>query len=395
MSLWGRAMRRPSVPGRIVGAAALFALVALPVAGQEEKPVSTESVSRGSLLPALGEDPSRQLSITGFGVGTYSYNFSTGQNSFSDSALALAFSKVLSDHLSVFAQLTAARGAASPFFYDAPASDIGTDIDNLMVTWSPSPRSGLSITFGKFDSPLGLERDDAPLNFQATSSFTFSYARPVKFTGIQIHEAFSPEFELWGIAANGWDNDLDNNKGKTGALYGMWSPSLSAHVGLGVIYGPESDGTNSDPRSAGVLTLLFQPTARWVVGGEFIAGRQSHATDLGGTARWYAGTLFTHHRFGDHWATTLRVDYLDDQSGFRTGARQVLRSLTLSPQYLVGGGFYGIFRYLDRTSLRLPEFQLRMDLRYDRSTEPTLRSKSADVGRRDNVSATFQTVFLF
>ena len=54
------------------------------------------------------------MSITGFGVGTYTYNFENDQNSFGDSALAIAFSKVLSDHFSVFAQLTAAREADSP-----------------------------------------------------------------------------------------------------------------------------------------------------------------------------------------------------------------------------------------------------------------------------------------
>ncbi|HEY8019923.1 MAG TPA: hypothetical protein VIH93_02410, partial [Thermoanaerobaculia bacterium] len=72
-----------------------------------------------------------------------------------------------------------------------------------------------------------------------------------------------------------------------------------------------------------------------------------------------------------------------------------LKSFTLSPQYLVGGSFFGIFRYLDRTTLRLPETSVRLDLRYDRSTEPVFVSRTDGVGRRDHTSATLQTVFLF
>ena len=373
---------------------AVFA-AAPPAAGQEEKPVSPDSVSRAPALSLFDEDPSRRLLITGFGVGTYGYGFQTGSSSFGDSVLAVAFSKVISNHLSVFAQLTASREPDSPFASEPPGGDIATDIDNLQLTWVVSARSGLDVTFGKFDSPLAVERDDAPLNFQATGSFTFQFARPVKFTGVQVHEALSPSFDAWAILANGWDVGRDNNKAKTFALYGLWSPSLASHVGLGVIYGGEKDERTGDPRATAVATLLFQPGASWVWGGEAVFGREPHSSADGGAAEWFAGMLFTHHRFGPHWGLTLRGDYCDDRDGSRTGQRQTLRSLTVSPQYLIGGGFYGIFRYLDRTTLKLPGVAVRLDLRYDRSSQPVFRSRDPEADRRDNSSATLQTVFLF
>lgn len=375
----------------VVLAAAAPARTAL---AQQEKPMTPESMDRTGELSLFGENAEHRLAINGFGVGDYTYDFNTDRNSFGDSALAIAFSKVFSDHLAVFAQLTAAREAESPFLADTPGgSDIKTDIDNLQVTWVPSARSGLSVTLGKFDSPLAIERDDAPLNFEATRSFTFQFSRPVKFTGIELHEAFSPKFEAWAILANGWDVDRDNNKAKTIALYGLWNFSLAAHVGFGVIHGAEKDDRTGDARTTAVATLLFQPTDRWVWGGEAVAGREPHFGE-GGTAQWYSAMLFTHHRFGPHWALTLRGDYFDDRDGARTGQRQVLRSLTFSPQYLVGGGFYGVFRYLDRTSLRLPELAVRLDMRYDRSSEAVFRARD-ESGRQDHFSATLQTVFLF
>ena len=197
------------------------------------------------------------------------------------------------------------------------------------------------------------------------------------------------------MLANGWDVDRDNNKAKTGAVYGLWSPSLAAHVGVGVIYGPEKDDRTSDSRTTVVGTYLFQPMEAWVFGGEAVFGSEPHSSEEGGTAEWYAATFFTHHRFGKHWGLTGRADWLDDRDGSRTGQRQILESFTISPQFLVGGGFYGIFHYLERTSLRLPDVSVRLDLRYDHSSEQVFATRNPEEGKRDNFSATLQTVFLF
>lgn len=388
---------------------AVLLLTALPLAAQDaaqsaappvtlpgETAIQPGALDSTAPLPTFGEDPSRRLVINGFGVFSYDYNSNTGDNSFAPSALALSLYKGISDHLSVFAQLTTARDAPSPFAADAGAgNDTETEIDNLQLTYVPSLASGLDITVGKFDSPMAIERDDAPLNFQATSSFTFDFARPVKFAGVSVHDALSPHFELWAIAANGWDNDVDNNHAKTGALYGLWSPSLAAHIGLGVIYGGEKDGLSGDSRKTGVLTLLFQPAENFVWGGETVSGSEPAAAPDGTTAQWFAQMLFAHQRFGPHWAATLRLDYLDDRDGARTGTRQVLTSVTLSPQYLIGGGFYGIFHDLDRTTLRLPETAIRLDLRYNHSTQNVFAASDEDAAKRSGMSATLQTVFLF
>ncbi len=389
---------------RFLSSRYIFWILALAIFGcdrlaAQEKPVSPGSLDANSAPVDLsfGDDPARKLVINGFGVATYAYNLNTDENSFAGTALAISFSKLINDQLSAFAQLTTAREAASPFVDDTGnfEEDTSTEIDNLQLSWVPSPQAGLSLTLGKFDSPIAIERDDAPLNFQATNSFTFDFARPVKFTGVQVHESFSPKFEAFAIFGNGWDNDTDNNKAKTGALYGLWNPSLKYHFGLGVIQGGEKDGQTGDQRTTVVATILMQPTDSWVYGEEFVAGREPHAAFDGDTAKWFADMFFLHHRFGRHWAATLRGDYLDDIGGSRTGSRQILRSVTVSPQYLVGGGFYGLYRTFEHTSLRLPEVTVRLDLRWDRSSVDAFRTRQEGVGRHDAYSATFQTVFLF
>ena len=388
---------------RLMPALLLFSGVALPAAGQQEKPVEPDSLAGGNRRFGLV--------INGFAAGSYNYDFNTDENGFESSVLAVSLFKALSDRVSFFGQVTVHKEEESPF---APAaeparihplavrhtaqeeggSSFTTEIDNLQVSWAADPGHGLSLVFGKFDSPLAIERDDPPLNFQATSSFTFQFGRPVKFTGLMARQTFSPKFEGYAILANGWDVDSDNNHAKTGALYGIWSPWPIAHFGLGVIHGAEKDDRTGDPRTTGVATILVQQTDSWVWGEEFVYGSEPHSAEDGGTAKWLGDAFFTHHRLGRHWALTLRADYFDDMEGSRTGRRQVVRSFTLSPQYLIGGGFFGLYRTLDRTSLRIPEVTVRLDLRYDRSTERVFASKTGQA-RRENKSATFQVVYVF
>jgi hypothetical protein len=350
------------------------------------------------------------LVINGFAAGNFNYNFNTDENGFESSVLAVSLFRALSDRVSFFGQVTVSREESSSFVADAEPARIRplasrrvaqvdtnsfqASIDNLQVSWAADPARGLSIVFGKFDSPLAIERDDAPLNFLATPSFVFDFGRPVKFTGVMARDTFSPQFEGYAILANGWDVSSDNNRAKTGALYGIWSPWPIAHFGLGVIHGAEKDDRTGDPRTTGVATILVQQTDSWVWGEEFVYGREPHSAQDGGEAKWFGDMFFTHHRLGKHWAVTLRADYLDDIGGSRTGRRQILRSFTLSPQYLIGGGFFGLYRTLDRTSLRIPELAVRLDLRFDRSTEHVFASKTGQA-RRDNRSATLQVVYVF
>lgn len=378
-------------PSRLGAAALLLFAGATRAGGQEEKPIDPDALESHTA-------PRFPLQVSGFAAVSAHYRATDDENGFEGSALAVSLFRVFSDRISFFGQLTVRQPEQEPFAtLESPTQegrDFETEIDNLQVAWAAMPQRGLQLLFGKFDSPMALERDDAPLNLQATPSFVFRFARPVKFTGIMARETFSARFEAFGILANGWDLSRDNNRGKTVALYGVWSPWPIAHFGLGVIHGPEQEGRTGDPRTTGVATILVQQTDSWLWGEEFVYGREPHAGPNGATAEWFGDIFFTHHRLGKHWAVTLRTDYLDDIGGSRTGRRQVLRSVTLSPQYLLGSGFFGLYRSFDRTSMRIPELALRLDLKHDRSTEKVFPGRGGDT-RRDSTSATFQIVYVF
>src|SRR5215468_8361944 len=95
----------------------MFAIAPVLVRAQE-KPVSPDAIAKSPEIALFEESPERRLLITGFGVANYTYDFNTDHNSFGDSALAIAFSKVISNHFTVFAQLTTSREEPSPFLSD-------------------------------------------------------------------------------------------------------------------------------------------------------------------------------------------------------------------------------------------------------------------------------------
>src|SRR5207249_1653438 len=125
-----------------------------------------------------------QVTVTGFAVGSAGYDRVQTANSFTAGKLALSLFKPAGDFY-LFGQLTTALedGASA------------TEIDNLIVSWTPHTRSQWTVAFGKFDAPVGFERDDEPLNLIPTNSFNFSLA---------TRAAISPGAEQLPPRSCGW-----------------------------------------------------------------------------------------------------------------------------------------------------------------------------------------------
>src|SRR5437762_1203916 len=183
------------------------------------------------------EEPS-PVAITGFAVGRADYDRVSRSNTFTAGKIGLSLFKPVGDAY-LFAQLTTALedGASS------------TQRGNLLVSWTPHTASKWPLAFGRFDAPIGFERDDEPLNLIPTNSFSFTYARPGKLTGVQVHYTASPRVDVWGVVANGWEVTVDNNRGKTGLAR---LPLISipwVTLGFTGVYGPERDSSDPNQRS--------------------------------------------------------------------------------------------------------------------------------------------------
>jgi hypothetical protein len=97
----------------------------------------------------------------------------------------------------------------------------------------------LTLDVGKFDQPFGSEVPDAQLNMEYTRSMLFTLNQPVFFTGLRLDIAPTPMIDIKLIAANGWNNTIDDNTGKTFAAQFSIKPIDQFQIYVGYAGGPE------------------------------------------------------------------------------------------------------------------------------------------------------------
>ncbi len=337
------------------------------------------AAAQGGATPVEATTP---LTISGFAVGLASYDRNLAQNRALASKLAVSFFRPWSDQLYLFGQLTTHLEEA-----DSGPPETAIEIDNLSINWTPARISALTLSFGRFDAPVGFERDDEPLNLVPTTSFTFEHARPVKFTGLMARYALNPKVSVLGLVANGWDEEADNNSGKTAGLKVQVFPSSDLAVAAGALYGPEEDSTNGAQRTLLTGDATWQPLPRLIVQAEAHHGSQQGTTWTGvvGQAFW---------RVGRSTGLTVRGEVLNDPDGVRTGTVQKLSSVTISPWYFYREAQEGVFSNVEFTTFRLPAFSIRPAVRIDHSDQPVFEKKDGSLVRA-NLTALVELVYLF
>ena len=322
------------------------------------------------------------LVVSGFAVGLGSYDRNLAQSNALASKVAISLFRPWSDQLYLFSQLTTHVEVE-----DSGPPETHVELDNLIVNWTPARLSALTLTFGRFDAPIGFERDDEPLNLVPTPSFTFELARPVKFTGLMARYVVTPRVSILGLVANGWNQEVDNNSGKTGGVKVQLYPAAGLAIAAGALVGPERDSSNAAPRTLFTGDATWQPMSRVILKAEAHHGSEQglHWTGVVGQAFWRAGRST---------GLTVRGEVLDDADGVATGTPQTLRSVTISPWYFYREAEEGVFANVEFTTFRLPAFSIKPALRFDTSNQPVFEKKDGSLSR-SNLTALVELVYLF
>ena len=328
--------------------------------------------------PVTFEEP-QPVTVTGFAVGRADYDRAGRSNTFTAGKIGVSLFKPVGETY-LFAQLTTAL----------EGGESATEIDNLLVSWTPQRANRWTLAFGRFDAPIGFERDDEPLNLIATNSFNFVYARPGKLTGVQLHYTVSPRFELWGVAANGWDVAVDNNRGKTALARAQWIPIPWVTLGVTGVYGPERDSSDAHQRSL-LSSDLTIDRGRVIVGAELNVGREQ---DPAGNPTWRGGAVTALLRLTRSLGFSARYDQLEDSDGLLTGTPQILRSVTVGPMWYFSSAREGIFSNIEHTRFHLPQIALRGAVRADWSSQPFFADASGGL-QGSNTRGILELVYIF
>lgn len=110
-------------------------------------------------------------------------------------------------------------------------------VKQAYASWAPRP--GLRFDLGKFDTPFGAEVAESQDNLLYSRGAVYWLAQPLFHTGLSATATLLPWLTARGLVANGWNNTLDNNAGKSFGVQAILAPTPTLRVALGWLGGPE------------------------------------------------------------------------------------------------------------------------------------------------------------
>jgi hypothetical protein len=340
-------------------AAALAAALGGSLPARADQPPSQE-VPPPAAEPAPPPTPPatpwyKEISVNGFLSLFYEYNTNrpaSGRNQYR--IFDYVANSVSVDAAEIVVQKPAAGPGEVGFRVDVVAGAVarvasaaglfqGEDVDlqQAFVSYVAPLGSGLRFDFGKFVTHMGYEVIEGydGWNDNATRSFLFGWAIPFTNTGLKASYAFSDTLSGMLVVTNGWDNVTDNNTGKSVGAQIAWSPAKALALTGNYIGGPEQNDTNANWRNVGNLVAQWKATGAVVFTLELTYGGESGAITAGETATWSGLAGYVRYSPTDHVALTLRAEYFADPDGARTGVKQYLKEVTLTPEWRISSHF--------------------------------------------------------
>jgi hypothetical protein len=282
-------------------------------------------------------------------------------------------------------------------------------IKNAYVNWKPGGKdSAVTLTMGKFNQPFGSEVPESQYDMNYSRSLLYWYAQPLFLTGAKMDWAVTDQLTLSLFAVNGWNNSLDNNAGKSGAVQVTYMPSPQFMAVLGYIGGPEQGdvapkcaaGTLLNPMTGACdaspgapangplaedsdsgsrlrhfidLILDIKPTKelRFLVNADYGVEKAPPGTTLkNGTAvdafKWYGANLGIGYTLTDLFALSVRGEYYWDPQGWtmltnqETSVLDATLTLAVSPT---------------------PNLIIKLDNRIDSANEAFFQKKVSDTSK--------------
>jgi hypothetical protein len=279
--------------------------------------------------------------------------------------------------------LTAGDTAPVIRAYGAPFQDSKFDMTQAYVQYGVSD---LTVMAGKFVTLAGAEVISPSGNTNNSRSILFGYAEPFTHTGLRSAYAESDLVTLYLGVNNGWDDLKDTTPGKTLETGVALTPSKTLSlVAAGYFGAARSEGlSNHGPvgqRSLIDMVATWALTEQLALVVNYDRGRQDNAVlEPAGAdfrATWDGLAGYVNYTFNDHWKSSIRAEYLDDEQGYRTGVPQTWRELTTTIAYLP-----------------IKSIELRGELRADASDVKAFQSASGNPAK-DQQSVAFEALIKY
>jgi hypothetical protein len=217
---------------------------------------------------------------------------------------------------------------------DAPVIDLGTSDNfglqqaNIQILMPVG--DGITWKLGKFATLAGAEVIESKDDYNYSRSLNFLGAIPFTHTGIRgTYLLADGKVGVTLGINNGWDNQVDDNFGKTLEAQVSFTPVewLSAYLNL--YFGDEGTGAaGEDSKRTLIDIVVVLQNIPSVKGLSIILnvdiGSQDEASavpaNAGDDAEWMGFSLAARYQINEIWAAAVRYSMLDDEESFRFGA---------------------------------------------------------------------------
>jgi hypothetical protein len=360
----------------LLAAAMLLAFTACGAASAEDESAKTAAPTGPSLADVLAASG---LTATGYVAASYyrsngygtDHQFDNKHDSFQLDQAALTVGYQPKEGFG--ALVNAVAGEDMKVLNAAEGSNPGTvDVVQGFVQYVAGP---VTVVAGKYVTLAGAEVIAPTGNTNFSRSLLF-FAEPLTHTGIRATYAVTETLSVVAGINNGWNySSLTASGAKTAEAGLAWTPSkvfaltAQAYVGKDPVLDAQRAFLDAVAtyNATGALTLVLS----------FDWGKQQQHTSGYPDLDWNGAALYTNYALSDRWRVSLRLEYLDDKGGFVTGTgdAQTLKEGTVTVGYDP-----------------VKSFELRMEARYDMSTQPTFL-RTIGASEASNVFADSQTGF--
>jgi Putative beta-barrel porin-2, OmpL-like. bbp2 len=234
---------------------------------------------------------------------------------------------------------------------------------------------GLSVDFGKWASPLGVENNYSKDQMNYSRSFFFDFL-PFYHMGVRATYQFNDAVTLAYAVVNGVQQAEDFNGFKSQMMTLALHPTKTVSWNINYHNGQEQrDAGLGAPTRDGRLHIL-DSNVTWTVNpkltlaaeGDYVINRvfsHSSPTHVDG------GAAYARYQVTPKTALATRSEYLSDRGGLFSGTTQALKEATLTYEYKLADGFL-----------------MRTEWRRDFSNQPFFLTASAGVLKKEQNTAT-------
>ncbi|MCZ6904514.1 MAG: porin [Acidobacteria bacterium] len=208
------------------------------------------------------------------------------------------------------------------------------------------------VDFGKWVTPIGAEVIESNGNWNYSRGLLFTWAIPFYHYGLRANYAINDKTWVTAHLANGWNNVVENNSGKTFALQVGFSPTEKISVVQNYIVGPEMFNAGALRHLLDtIVTYEFNDQLSFMVNYDY--GMEEGFLPADPNSKWQGVAGYLRYALSDKAAVASRLEWFQDDDAWSTGVSQQVKEFTQTFEYELADGL-----------------MTRFEIRRDWSTEP-------------------------